>query len=65
MAVEHPFLAVGRLEEAPRAPVRDPVTTFNPADHLPVVCAGHSCSSPRTLLAHTINQAHGAEGKSY
>jgi hypothetical protein len=32
--VGHPFLAVGELKEAPRAPVREHVTPFNPVSHL-------------------------------
>ena len=46
VAVGHPFLAVGGLKEAARAPVREHVTPFNPADHLPVARGGHFCSLP-------------------
>jgi hypothetical protein len=34
--VGHPFLAVGELKEDPQAPVREHVTPFNTAGHLPV-----------------------------
>jgi hypothetical protein len=44
VAVEHPFLAVGGLKEAPRAPVREHVTPVIPAGHLPVARGEHSCS---------------------
>jgi hypothetical protein len=40
VAVEHPFLAVGGLKEAPRAPVWEHVTPFNTAGHLPVARGG-------------------------
>jgi hypothetical protein len=64
-AVGHPFLAVGGLTEAPRAPVREHVTPFNTAGHLPVARGGHSCSPPGALRAHTSNRSHLAEEKSY
>jgi hypothetical protein len=65
VAVGHPFLAVGGLKDAPRAPVREHVTPFNPDGHLPVARGVHSCSLPGALLAHTSNQSHLAEEKSY
>jgi hypothetical protein len=65
VAVGHPFLAVGRLKDAPRAPVREHVTPFNTAGHLPVARGGHSCSSPGALRAHTSNWSHVAEENSY
>jgi hypothetical protein len=34
----HPFVAAGRLKEAPRATVQEHVTHFNTAGHLPVAC---------------------------
>jgi hypothetical protein len=40
VAVAHPFLAVGGLKETPRAPVREHVTPFNMAGHLPVARGG-------------------------
>jgi hypothetical protein len=40
VAVGHPFLADGGLKEAPWAPVREHVTPFNPAGHLPVARGG-------------------------
>jgi hypothetical protein len=46
VAVGHPFLAVGGLKDAPRAPVLEHVTPFKTAGHLPVAHGGHSCSSP-------------------
>jgi hypothetical protein len=42
MSVGHPFLAVGGLKEAPRAPVREHVTHFNPFGHLSVARGGYS-----------------------
>jgi hypothetical protein len=67
VAVGHPFLADGGLKEAPRAPVREHVTPFNTAGHLPVARrgVGHSCSPPDALRAHTSNRSHVAEEKSY
>jgi hypothetical protein len=40
VAVGHPFLAVGGLKEAPRAPVREHITPFNMAGHLLVAHGG-------------------------
>jgi hypothetical protein len=65
VAVGHPFLAVGGLKEAPRVPVREHVTPFNTAGHLPVARGGQSCSPPGALRAHTSNRSHVAEEKSY
>jgi hypothetical protein len=65
VAVGHPFLAVGRLKEAPRAPVREHVTPFNTTGHLPVARGGHSCFPPGALRAYTSNRSHVAEEKSY
>jgi hypothetical protein len=65
VAVGHPFLAVGGLKDVPGAPVRDHVTPFNTAGHLPVARGGHSCSTPGALRAHTSNRSHVAEEKSY
>jgi hypothetical protein len=65
VAVGHPFLAVGGLKEALRATVREHITPFNTAAHLPVACEGHSCSRPGALRAQTSNQSHVAEEKSY
>jgi hypothetical protein len=65
VAVGHPFLAVGGLKEVPRDPVREHVTPFNTAGHLPVARGGHSCSPPGALRAHTSNRSHVAEEKSY
>ena len=36
VAVWQPFLAVGGLKDAPRAPVQEHVTPFNTTGHLPV-----------------------------
>jgi hypothetical protein len=55
VAVRNPFHAVGGLKEAPRAPVREHVTPFNTAGHLPVARGGHSCSPLGALRAHTSN----------
>jgi hypothetical protein len=57
------YTTVEGLKEALRAPVREHVTPFNPAGPLQWL-VGHSCSPPGVLLAHTINRAHEAEGKS-
>jgi hypothetical protein len=65
VAVGHPFLAVGGLKDAPRAPVREHATPFNTAGHLPVAREGHSCSPSDALPAHTSNRSHVAEEKSY
>jgi hypothetical protein len=65
VAVGHPFLAVETLKNAPRAPVREHVTPFNTAGHLPVARRWHSCFPPGTLRAHTSNRSHVAEEKSY
>jgi hypothetical protein len=65
VAVGHLFLAVGGLKDAPRAPVREHVTLFNTAGHLPVARGSHSSSSPGALRAHTSNRSHVAEEKSY
>ena len=46
VAVGYPFLAFGGLKGAPWIPVREHVTPFNPADHLPVARGGHFCSPP-------------------
>jgi hypothetical protein len=40
VAVGHPFLAVGGLKDASPAPVREHVTPFNTAGHLPVARGG-------------------------
>jgi hypothetical protein len=40
VAVGHPFVAVGGLKEAPWVSVREHVTPFNTAGHLPVACGG-------------------------
>jgi hypothetical protein len=61
VVVGHPFLTVGRWKKAPR--VREHVTPFNPAGHLPMVRGGHSCSPPGALRAHTSNWSHVAGGK--
>jgi hypothetical protein len=61
----HPFLAVGGLKEAPRAPVKEHVTPFNTAGHLPVAHGGYSYPPPGALRAHTSNRSHVAEEKSY
>jgi hypothetical protein len=63
--VGHPFLAVGGLKDAPRAPVREHVTPFNTAGHLQVAHGWHSCSTPGALRAHTSNRSHVAEEISY
>jgi hypothetical protein len=60
-----PYLAVGGLKEAPRAPAREHVTPFKPDGHLPVARGVHSCSPPGALRAHTRNWSHLAEEKSY
>jgi hypothetical protein len=49
VAVGHSFLAVWELKEAPRTSVREHVTPFNPAGHLPVPYRGHSCSASGAL----------------
>jgi hypothetical protein len=54
----------GLLKEASQAPVREHVTPFNTASHLPVA-RGHSCSLPEALRTHTKNRSHVAEEKSY
>jgi hypothetical protein len=63
-AFGHPFLAVGGVKEASQAPIREHVTPFNPASHLPVARWGLPCSPPGALWAYAINRAHGAEEKS-
>jgi hypothetical protein len=40
VAVRHPFLAVEGLKDVPQAPVREHVTPFNTAGHLPVARGG-------------------------
>jgi hypothetical protein len=40
VAIGHPFLAVWELNEAPRVPVREHITPFNTAYHLPVARGG-------------------------
>jgi hypothetical protein len=61
VAVGHPFLAVEGLKEAPRATVREHVTPFNTAGHLPVARGVHFCSPPGALQPHTSNRSHVAE----
>jgi hypothetical protein len=65
VAVGHPFLALGGLKDAQRAPVRENVTPFNTTGHLPVARGEHFCSSQGALRAHTGNRSHVAEEKSY
>jgi hypothetical protein len=67
MAVEHPFLAVEGLKEAPWAPVREHFTPFNTAGHLPVARGGTPVPlrPPGALQVHTNNRSHEAEEKSY
>jgi hypothetical protein len=49
VAVGHRFLAVSGLKEASQAPIREHVTPFKTAGHLPVARGGHSCSPPGAL----------------
>jgi hypothetical protein len=65
VAVGHPILAVGELKEAQRVPVREHVTPFNTAGHLPVARGGHPCFPTGALRAHTSIRSHVAEEKSY
>jgi hypothetical protein len=58
VAVGHPFLTVGGLTEALRVPVREHVTSFNTAGHLPVARGGHFLSPPGALRTHTSNRSH-------
>jgi hypothetical protein len=54
VGVGHPFLAVGGLKEAPLFSVREHVTPFNPADHLPVARGEGGISVPlREPSVHT------------
>jgi hypothetical protein len=63
VAVGHPFLTGGGKKEAPKAPVVENVTHFNPAGHPSMARGGSPFSPPCALRAHTINQALGAQGK--
>jgi hypothetical protein len=56
VAVGHLFLVVGGLKEDP---VREHVTPFNTASHLPVARGG----TPVPLWAHASNRSHVAEEK--
>jgi hypothetical protein len=62
VTVGHPFLAVGGLKGAPRAPVQEHVTPFNMAGHLPVALL---FLSRRLAGAHKQSQSHVAEEQSY
>jgi hypothetical protein len=58
VAVGHPFLAVGGMKEAPRAPVWEHVTPFNTAGYLPVARRGHS-SSPSGAFKQWVPRSGG------
>jgi hypothetical protein len=53
VAVGHPFLAVGGLKEAQRAPVQEHVTPFNPTSHLPVARGGGTPAPLRVSCGRT------------
>jgi hypothetical protein len=55
VAVGHHFLAVGGLKEAPRAPVLEHVTPFNPPGHL-AVARGGALQFPSGRLAGAHKQ---------
>jgi hypothetical protein len=67
VAVVHPFLAVVGLKEVPRAPVREHVTPFKTAGHLPAARGGggYSCSPPDALREHASNWSNITEEKSF
>jgi hypothetical protein len=60
---KHPFLAVGGLMKAQRAPVQEHVTPFNTAGYLPVAHGGHSCSPPSAFRGAHKQSVQCSRGK--
>jgi hypothetical protein len=55
--------AIGGLKDAPRAPVREHVTPFNPAGHLPVARGGGAFLFPYGRLAGAHKQSVSRSGR--